>query len=128
MFAFDALIDNTDRRVVKPNLLTGSDDLFVIDHELAFGFLRLVAQPPLWRDRLRFLREHPLFECLRGRHLDLAFFSDRLEQLTDEIIDSICNDVPPMFGREHLPAIANYLRGVRDGAAGFLTGIVEVAQ
>ena len=39
VFAFDALIDNPDRRREKPNLLENGEEVVVIDHELAFSFI-----------------------------------------------------------------------------------------
>jgi hypothetical protein len=39
VFAFDALIENPDRRYSNPNLLTKGDELFAYDHEMAFSFL-----------------------------------------------------------------------------------------
>jgi len=37
IFVFDALIQNPDRRVGKPNLLWKDDQLVIIDHEMAFS-------------------------------------------------------------------------------------------
>jgi len=39
IFAFDALIQNPDRKFNNPNLGSHDEDLFVFDHELAFSFL-----------------------------------------------------------------------------------------
>lgn len=39
IFAFDALVQNPDRRVDNQNLLCKGDEIFLIDHELAFSFL-----------------------------------------------------------------------------------------
>jgi len=127
VLAFDALIDNADRRTAKPNLLAGEHRLFIIDHELAFGFVRLVNIPIPWRERLRFLRDHPLFDGLRGTELELSSFTNRLLALSDDIIDAICTEVPVDFGREHLPAIAKHLRAVRDDSQAFVAGLMEVA-
>jgi hypothetical protein len=41
--AFDAVIENTDRRREKANLLFKGDALFVFDHELAFSFVQLIG-------------------------------------------------------------------------------------
>ncbi len=40
IFAFDVLIRNFDRRTEKPNLLSFKEDLFVIDHEMAFATIK----------------------------------------------------------------------------------------
>jgi len=65
---------------------------------------------------------------LHGARLELDSFAERLLQLTDDAVDTILSGVPPDFGREHLPAIAERLREARDDSAGFLSGITEVAR
>ena len=83
LLAFDALIDNADRRQEKPNVLVGSDRVVAIDHELAFSFLRLISVPRSWLDRLSFLRTHPFYHGLKGRLPGLAAFKSRLVELDD---------------------------------------------
>jgi hypothetical protein len=39
IFAFDALIQNPDRRIDKPNVLWKGDELYIIDHEMGFSFI-----------------------------------------------------------------------------------------
>lgn len=39
IFAFDALIQNPDRRPENPNLLTQGDNVYVYEHETSFSFL-----------------------------------------------------------------------------------------
>lgn len=41
IFVFDIWIHNSDRRFEKPNMFLNNDNIHVIDHELAFGFLDL---------------------------------------------------------------------------------------
>jgi hypothetical protein len=38
VFAFDCLIENPDRRRENPNVLVGSSEIYLIDHEMAFSF------------------------------------------------------------------------------------------
>jgi hypothetical protein len=63
VFAFDALISNDDRRRENPNILVRGDDLFVIDHELAFPFRYLISSKDMpWRlQNRRSLQEHIFF-------------------------------------------------------------------
>lgn len=50
IFAFDALVQNPDRRFNNQNLLTRGDDIFVFDHEVAFSFLLdILRLPVIWR-------------------------------------------------------------------------------
>jgi hypothetical protein len=46
IFAFDALIQNVDRRVTNPNLLTVGSTFYVYDHETSFSFLQAILPPP----------------------------------------------------------------------------------
>lgn len=126
LIAFDGLIDNTDRRRAKPNVLVGSARVVAIDHELAFGFLRLIAQPNTWLERLLFLRDHPFYEGLRGRLPSLAAFKGLLSQLQDADIDSICASVPREFPLQNRAPIAAHLKTTRDEADHFIQGIEEV--
>lgn len=128
LLAFDGLIDNADRRREKPNVLVGSDRVVAIDHELAFGFLRLVAPPATWLERLFFLRDHPFYDGLRGRLPSLEAFKVRLRQLRDADIDLICDSVPREFPQEHCARIAAHLKATRDEADPFVRGIEETLR
>ncbi len=101
VFAFDLLIDNADRNDVKPNMFLAHDNIYVYDHEKAFGFLRLLTlfqplNPPWQLDDLGIntAMKHFLFRWLKGNHridwddalstfhcLDEAFWSKALELL-----------------------------------------------
>src|SRR5579872_2597773 len=39
IFAFDVTIQNPDRRIGKPNMLTDGAEIVIFDHELAFSFV-----------------------------------------------------------------------------------------
>jgi hypothetical protein len=119
IFAFDVLIDNTDRRREKPNLLSKVNELFAIDHELAFTFTRLIGgYPESWLDRdLEFFRkEHPLYPGLKGQPIDLRRFKGELASIADEEVDEIFKTVPPEFGTLYLEKISSHLRSGRDHA------------
>jgi len=52
-YAFDAMVENSDRETDNPNLLWRGDELAVLDFDKAFGYLRFFeksARP--WRDAL----------------------------------------------------------------------------
>ena len=128
LIAFDGLIDNADRRRAKPNVLVGSNRVIAIDHELAFGFLRLIVTPSNWLERLLFLRDHPFYEGLRGRMPSLAAFQERLLDLGDDEIDEICESVPHEFPLEHRARIAEHLKSVKTDADRFIQGIEVVLR
>ena len=43
-FAFDALIENPDRSNDNPNILENGEHMVLLDHELAFSFLRVIPR------------------------------------------------------------------------------------
>ena len=50
IFFFDAMIGNSDRRVIKPNILVRGSEFRLIDHEMAFRDFDLFApSDPPWK-------------------------------------------------------------------------------
>lgn len=121
VFAFDALIQNTDRRFENQNLLTRGDDIFVFDHELAFSFLQDVLPPPTpWRlDNQRYLAHHVFYKQLRKRSIDLNGFTGALLALPEAALRDIVADVPTEWNNEIVPRIEEHLRTVSNHAVEF---------
>jgi hypothetical protein len=119
VFAFDALVQNPDRRAINPNLWARSDTVGVFDHEQAFAFLYLtiLGNPPKpWvaADQtmgFRFLEQHVFYPDLRGGTIDLDGFEERLGKLTKKRIDCLFVDVPKEWriGHDLCEKIAVYL-------------------
>jgi hypothetical protein len=124
IFAFDALIQNPDRRAENPNLWARSDRLGVYDHEQAFSFLFLpiiggAPRPWIASDQVsafRFLENHIFYSSLRGSDFDLQPFEERLGYLTDAQIGAYPASVPPEWreGNDLCECIADYLREARE--------------
>lgn len=89
LYAFDALADNADRNEKKPNcLLDEADNLWLIDHELAFAFIHhLFGTPP---DPVR-----PSTDILRT-HLAFPFLTNKWWSLTNFVQNWNC--CQPIFG------------------------------
>ena len=103
VFAFDALIQNADRRVGKPNLLENSDGYLLIDHDLALTFLGgmlIGGVPKPWAleqwsgSPFEFLRNHVLYSPLSGTKPDLSHFQLSLEKCDAELLESIFEKIP----------------------------------
>ncbi|MBA3352998.1 MAG: hypothetical protein H0U23_11375 [Blastocatellia bacterium] len=109
IFAFDALIQNPDRRAENPNLWVRSDRLGVYDHEQAFSFLFLPiigGAPRPWNPvnqatGFPFLESHIFYAPLRGGRFDLGSFEERLADLSDAKIDGYVEAVPEEWQRGH---------------------------
>jgi hypothetical protein len=67
IFAFDALIQNPDRRYSNQNLFTRGNEVFVYDHELAFSFLEAIlpSTTPWQLEAQRYLTEHAFYRQLK---------------------------------------------------------------
>jgi hypothetical protein len=111
IMAFDALIDNGDRRREKPNLLWKGEEIFVIDHELAFSFVRLIGDTPAPFDyhSLGFLRKHPLYAGLRRRPIDLGRMTGELQSLDETTLNLLFDAAPAEFGRAYQERIVAWL-------------------
>ncbi len=112
IFAFDALIENHDRRYDHPNLFVRNDDLFAFDHEGAFSFVFPLQPPhPAWDPAgNRFPEDHVFYRQLKGHKIDFDEFAADLETLTDAEIDRIAAAVPVEWRNENLGKITTHLR------------------
>lgn len=128
IFAFDALIENDDRRQDNQNILVRGDDIFVIDHEAAFSFLyalgRSQSQPWEVRNRPSLLR-HLFYYQLRKRPVDLRSFIARLADLGDTELERIVREVPGEWRHSELGRISTHLQCVRDHAGEFQRQVLE---
>ena len=128
IFAFDALIQNPDRRVEKPNVLWKSDDLYIIDHELGFSFtLDVLPSKQPWKiSNLNFLSKHLFYLQLKGQTLNLDRFSGALDLLTDGAIQSILSSIPGEWQNHHLPKIKNHFDEISQHRNDFIDEIRRV--
>lgn len=123
IFAFDALVQNVDRRAANPNLWARSEIIGIFDHEQAFAFLYLTIlddppRPWVVADQahgFRFLEQHVFYPALRGGVVDLESFEERLAQLTQAKIASYMKVVPKEWRQGHdlCEKIAAYLGEAR---------------
>jgi len=131
IFAFDALVQNPDRKAANPNLWARSDRLGVYDHEQAFSFLSIPiigGAPRPWEVNdhaaasFRFLESHIFYAPLRGANFSLDAFEERLGNLTDRQLAAYATVVPSEWrGDGDLCArIADYLGEARQERTKFM--------
>jgi hypothetical protein len=122
--AFDALIDNGDRRMNNPNLLAKQNEIFIIDHETAFSFCRLLGphRVPFESCNMDFLRDHPLVHGLKHCTIGLQRFELELQRMDQSAVQSICT-APSEFGKAHLDKIETWLRSAADRSSLLSTAI-----
>jgi HipA-like protein len=122
IFAFDALIQNPDRRSGNPNLFTNGDRVLIFDHETAFSFLLdvLPSQTPWRLEGQRYLTDHVFYTRLKSKLIDLAAFSLSLNGLSDILLGAILSDVPAEWSTGALPKIDSHLKVMRQRASDFV--------
>ena len=127
IFAFDALIQNVDRRTEKPNLFTQGDNLYVYDHENSFSFLFAlgVDSKPWILERDTYLDNHPFYSRLKSKKLDLDDFKERLTGLTDNALLKIRREIPDEWIHEYLNRIESHLTEAREHADEFVEQVTR---
>lgn len=122
IFAFDALLQNPDRRFDNPNLFTQGDNIYVYDHETSFSFLlALAASAEPWNVRGEsYLANHVFYRRLKSKEIDLADFEERLKGLTAEVLAEIREEIPEEWRHADVERIEAHLTAVRDHAEQFV--------
>src|SRR5580700_4235255 len=102
IFAFDALVQNPDRRFSNQNLFTRGDEIFVYDHELAFSFLLdISATATSWRlDSQAYLTSHVFYGALKSKPINLSDFARSLSALAGSPLDAILTELPLAWNNE----------------------------
>jgi len=127
VFCFDALIQNPDRKVNNPNFLWKGDEIFLIDHELAFSFLYQIGQRAdpwsLEGSAGDFLNDHVFYRELKGQEIDLARFQNALEAISDDDLTGMFDQIPREWNNDGVSKISSHLKSVRDHAAEFVNQV-----
>ncbi|HXI70748.1 MAG TPA: HipA family kinase [Verrucomicrobiae bacterium] len=132
IFAFDALIENPDRRINKPNILWSGEDLCLCDHEQAFSFLHgVIGWRPAWSGQgLEFLRNHVFYVQLKGQICDWSRLSGALEAMNDKRLIDYATAVPDEWktGNDATDRILGYLKGARQNKAALFAAIDQILK
>jgi hypothetical protein len=124
IFAFDALIQNPDRRFSNPNLLADNEHLFPIDHECAFGCRYAIppAKEPWRLDGIDsdYLREHVFFRQLKGKSIDMGHFKTKLIGLNPDIIKLIVAQIPQQWQGDFVEKMETHLSKINERAQDFI--------
>ncbi len=129
IFAFDALTQNVDRRIQRPNVLYKGDEIIVIDHESSFSFLyALTNEAPYQISSLQFLSGHIFYPSLKGTALRLDRFAGALEALSDEVLEGMANDMPEAWRTDNLIRILNHIKEVRNNVDIFVEEVRRCLQ
>lgn len=128
VFAFDALLQNPDRRAYPANLFIKGEDIVVFDHELAFSFLLDLARPskPWGLERAAYLRDHIFYRHLHKKEIDWAGFQRSLEELPMGALGMALEGVPDEWNNGSVGEIERHLLAAAEHAADFVDEVRRV--
>ena len=114
IFSFDIFISNSDRRVDKQNMLVNGDDIVIIDHEMAFGFILelFYNNPTPWKLRPQddfWIKNHYFYKSLLGKEHNFDDFVDKLSTLDEIFWNKLCQLIPDEWRGNHVDQIKNNL-------------------
>ncbi len=99
IFAFDALIQNPDRRPERPNLQVRGETFAIFDHELALITEGLIGWQPPWEigalHRAGQPDAHVFAAPLKGKGLNLDRLTGAWEAITDNRLKEYGEALPP---------------------------------
>ncbi len=108
-FAFDMFIQNSDRTINKPNVLTNGNDIVILDHEIAFGFIFAPFSPSkIWEmneDGRDWIRNHCLLPLIKGKDYNYDEFSQKMDNLNVEFWAKVASLIPAEWITEQFHSI-----------------------
>jgi hypothetical protein len=130
IIAFDAMVQNPDRRTDKPNVLSGSQELYIIDHEMAFSFLHSIGsvqpQPYAPEAFSSFLRKHLFYGYFKGKDLKLDRFIAAIGSTSEDDIEQIFDVIPSAWKNDATPKIKTHLLKILKQPGKFIDSVREV--
>ena len=117
---FDAIIQNPDRRSDNPNCLVRSNDLRIIDHELAFTHALIVEWRPPWvQGGMQTFEEpghHIFLKELRDKQIDFEPIRGRWNGLSDSRLHEYKATIPQEWNaaRRDIDAALRLVAEARD--------------
>jgi hypothetical protein len=131
ILAFDAFVENVDRRDENPNCLVNGDQLRIFDHELAFPRGLLGPKPWITGGMQPFTEpgRHIFRRELVSRPMDQARIGAKWQGLQDEDIDAYGAAVPAVWhDAAFISDVLHKVRQVRDNIAGCMTELDRILK
>jgi len=103
------LIQNADRTIEKPNMLTNGEEIVALDHEKAFGFIFVLFAPVnIWElpeNQKVWIRKHILLPLIKGKSFDFDVYFDKCATLTNEFWNRAWELTPEDWKTNHFITI-----------------------
>lgn len=116
ILAFDALIQNTDRKADNPNCVLKGDQILLYDHECAFSNLLNIFPVEGWTPQgLSFMHSHVFKHALRNHILDLGRFKTALDSIDESLMLAYSVAIPEDWNgpKVHPAAFTEHLLSVK---------------
>jgi len=131
VFAFDAIVDNSDRRPNNPNVYWRDEELVLIDHELTFFFATLFYKDPWIEGALEYCKTgtpHVFFHQIHGKNLDFARLQSALQAITSDRCQEYVAALPPEWRAEFAGDIQKMIEFIRAASANAPAAITEIRR
>lgn len=129
-FVFDMFIQNSDRTVNKPNVLTNGNDLVILDHEIAFGFIFApFFTSKIWEmqdESKDWIRNHCLLPLIKGKEYNYDNFSEKMDNLNDAFWAKAAQLIPQEWLTEQFDAIKNTLTDITKEKKKFILELKKI--
>ncbi|NLR77029.1 HipA family kinase [Chitinophaga eiseniae] len=116
IFLFDLLIQNTDRTTTKPNMLSNSREIIILDHEIAFGFVLDIfpSIPGTFKETdLLWIKLHCLLDKVKNTNVDLDEFCNKIGRLDESFWERVWQLTPTEWAsRDQFLKIRNFVLGI----------------
>lgn len=132
IFAFDALVQNPDRRPENPNCLLDGRSFAIFDHELAFLTEGVIGWQPPWKpgglDIYKGTNRHIFFSSLQGKNLDFSRIEGAWRAISDARLCEYRQSLPITWsdGRATAENALSYIAQVRENIVSALAEVRRV--
>lgn len=127
LYAFDGLIQNADRAPHNPNCLIKGDELGIIDHDQAFGFMLDImgVQPTGNVESYSFLRQHLAHPFLKRERSLFERLESAWAGITPAQISFYKELIPDEWDGKgtYLPVIESYLNDLHSNLASAIDAV-----
>jgi hypothetical protein len=123
IFAFDLLIQNTDRNKEKPNMLSNGHEIVVLDHEIAFSFVLTFGAKRIWemQDGSKdWIRNHCLLPLIKRKRYDPKIITERLDSLNIDFWSKAYQLVPEQWRSDQFQSIKDQFTDVAENKGKFI--------
>jgi hypothetical protein len=132
VFAFDAIVQNPDRRPENANCIAKDDDIRIFDHELAFAHKLILFWKPPWAvgglGNFEKRETHIFVDQLRKTPIDWEPIRDAWSSLSDAMLGDYEAAIPLEWAAaaSHAADAVELIKNARDNIDGCLTELQRV--